>query len=193
MKKLLIFMLVLGMASMAVAVPVFRVDPCDRQDNYEYSDVITIQLVDTNVLGFSIDAIVDVICPTGGIAGGTAAEPQVFNAGFGAIMPGALDVNAHLVDYMFASVTSLPPVAVSGVLYSFEYHVPDVPFSTLICIDSFAGGEYWSPLFQYSGAPDYEGPVTMLTCIHVVPEPATMLLLGLGGLLLRRRKKQQTA
>jgi len=192
MKKLLIFVLVLGMASIAGAVPVFQVvDPCDH---YRPSDVITIALVDTGVISFSIDAIVDAICidPEPPIipAGGYAAEPQIFNAGFGSTFPGVLNVRGNLVEYVQASITSVPPVPVSGILYTFEYHVPEVPASTLICIESLTGGPngYWAPYFTYVGGGEYEGPVEMLECIHVIPEPATIALLGLGGLLLRRRK-----
>jgi len=181
MKKLLIFVLVLGMASMALAVPVFQVDPCDAKDFYMPSDMITIQLVDTDVLTFSVDAIVD-------NAGGTAAEPQTFNAGLGFTIPGALNVGGHLVEYVQASITTVPSVPVNGVLYTFEYHVPNVPASTWIVISSFADGDlYWDPYFTYKTQPDYEGSVGEVA-IHVIPEPATIALLGLGGLLLRRRK-----
>jgi len=191
MKKLLIFVLVLGMASMALAVPVFRVDPCDAKDHYMPSEVITIQLYDEGtVTGVNIEAINAFICLGGvrvGPAGGTAYEPQLFNAELGATQPGALNSNGQLVEYMYASDIAAPWA--TGVLYSFEYHIPDLPASTLICIESFDdGGVYYYPAaVSYLGGGTFEGTIEM-ECIHIVPEPATIALLGLGGLLLRRKK-----
>ena len=41
----------------------------------------------------------------------------------------------------------------------------------------------------YESGGEYEPPTKEHINLHVVPEPATMLLFGLGGLMLRRRKK----
>jgi hypothetical protein len=65
-----------------------------------------------------------------------------------------------------------------GVIFTHEFHVPDgLAFSTNITVDydinySIAGGD-----------------VAGQAVLHVVPEPMTLGLLGLGGLFLRRRKK----
>jgi len=192
MKRMLIgVLLVLTMTSWALATPYFAATPV--KEHYMPSDWITINLVnpsgDLPVIGIMFDAIVDVICPGGASAGGVAAEPQVFNVNFGTTMPGALNAHGMLVEYMFANDTTLPARGAVGILYSFQYHVPDVPASTLICIESYSDGYDWyDPLISYKDGTTYEGPIEMLECIHVIPEPATMLLLGLGGLLLRRRK-----
>lgn len=68
-------------------------------------------------------------------------------------------------------------------MFEFEFHVPDLPWSTIIVLDTMTGAYSGQP-----GAvvgPDDTWPYAEL---HVVPEPMTIALLGLGGLFLRRRK-----
>jgi hypothetical protein len=63
----------------------------------------------------------------------------------------------------------------------FEYHVPDLPWSTIILIDPIG-----LQLFDKFNAPLPSDVIPLE--IHVSPEPMTVALLGLGGLFLRRRK-----
>lgn len=186
MKKLLILMLVLGLTSMASAVPYFAVDPV--KDSYEPSDWITIEVRDDDPLavdGFMIDCITD---NTGGTVIGIAAEPQYFDPSIPVTFqyPGLLNVDNQLVEYASGAAGSGVPT--DAVIYSFEYHVPDVPASTWIEIQTDWDDDWWfAPKFDYHDGSSYIGAVTPVL-IHVVPEPATLALLGLGGLLLRRRK-----
>ncbi|MBN1391750.1 MAG: PEP-CTERM sorting domain-containing protein [Sedimentisphaerales bacterium] len=183
MKKLLIFCLTLSTTQLALAIPYFRIAPEDEK-SWEYfpSDIITIQLCDNGqVVGFAIDAITD------HGAGGTALEPQVFNPVLGYNFPGTLDSNGLLIEYIAAYNTSVPQIPTTGVLYSFEYHIPYSPYQ-LVYIDTFADGDmYLLPCFTYADGSHYEGHLPSLFIDTIVPEPATLALLALGALLLKRR------
>lgn len=66
-------------------------------------------------------------------------------------------------------------------LMVFEFHVPDLPWSTIIFVDPIG-----LQLFDKFNAPLPSDVIPLE--IHVSPEPMTVALLGLGGLFLRRRK-----
>lgn len=67
------------------------------------------------------------------------------------------------------------PMPQDGVIFSYSFHVPELPASTYIDINTT--GVYGGALADNLDAR-----------IHVTPEPMTVMLLGLGGLFLRRRK-----
>jgi hypothetical protein len=195
MNKLLIFVLVLGMASWAWAVPYFQVDPTDQKDSYMPSDVITIDLVspieDPPVISVMVDSITDNsgVIPFSTL--GMAQAPQTFNANFGTHFPGTLNAGGQLVIYMSAADGTLPLRGATGTLYSFDYHVPNVPPSTYIDIQSDSDDfDFYPAEIVYKTGDDvlFTNGIHMNVPIHVIPEPATIALLGLGGLLLRRRK-----
>ncbi len=181
MKKLLSLVLVLAMASMAFAVsgPIrFEVDPADASGGYLPSDVITINVVsDILVQQLLLDNIID-------DAGGAASGPLTLHAGFvsGFLpLPGTI-VNSGgvLISSINGQINFLADL-VDGVLYSFEYHVPNVEPSTIITIATGAGvNEAYDTNFSAIAVDSL--------AIHVIPEPMTIALLGLGGLFLRRRK-----
>jgi hypothetical protein len=179
MKKLSILVLVLAMASPAGATLSWTVSPV--KCSYEPSDIITIGIVaDFSYVGnFGID---DILTDNGGTASNPALhtllqfEPysngEVINEG-----------SLLIQDPYGQNLSWIPEdnIMAGEVLWSFTYHVPDVPASTIVTISAtgvFVADDWY---MEYD---DYIEPLT----IHVVPEPATIALLGLGGLLLRRRK-----
>jgi hypothetical protein len=188
MKKILSLFLVLAMASVASAAAVwFEVDSADAKDHYEGSDVITINvLADFDIASFKIGAISSSDGTAEAIGGlhpnlnVVPYEGDIINTG------GILILDIH-GDAGYGA----PPAYAYEVLYSFEFHVPyGLDPSTYIMIDDYTDTSAQPPIYTAIADPywmyyieDVEPAV-----IHVIPEPMTILLLGLGGLFLRRRK-----
>ena len=195
MKKLFVLVLVLAISSMATAASVDLqivagpdaqgTDPTSGAPSYLPSDTITIALVAS---GFGSGATDGVGQMTIGNAttdnGGTAASPDlatklkdVYQVGTVVNSGGVLimDVSGSLA---LADYAGIP----SGDLWWFDFHIPDAPASTVISIDLtnlYVDNKFGTGLtYTYGGALE----------IHVIPEPITIALLGLGGLFLRRRK-----
>jgi hypothetical protein len=187
MKKVLAFVLVLGMASVANAALTLVVSdtPNGPYDPAESSDII-LQPTDTIWIGIHNDTADDqyqigvaMVEDNYGAYNGswtgnyvwnpnyTTADPQPRPAFFTSYVP---PYNlAYIAVYNTApGVESFPP----GVGFGFEFHC-DVIGPVIIQIwDLEAGGQVVDELI-----------------IHQIPEPMTMALLGLGGLgLLRRRR-----
>ena len=181
MKNLLILMLVLGLASVANAqTGTIRVDPQDAADSYYPSDIITIEIVaDYGVGTLTID---DITTDTGGTASAPALGTEIA-AGY-VVQPGTL-VNAGGIlvsDIAGDGGGAMGTVPAGNTVWTFEYHVPDVEEpSTYITI----GVNNINMTDQYYG--NWVTDVGSVV-IHVVPEPMTIALLGLGGLFLRRRR-----
>ena len=184
MRKLLILMLVLGMASMAsagltiVAYEMDGVTPYDGRDLVA-SENLTIKLEgqggDTgdSMFALYVDSLLANL--TGGVC----------------TIPAAPDASAHLGTMAYNYVSGVTTeVGIVGAVSAF------------VALPPYADGVYFDEiLFHCAGVGDVTismddisttwtigtNPMDSLV-IHQVPEPMTMALLGLGGLLLRRRK-----
>ena len=195
MKKLFVLVLVLAISTMATAASVDLqiiagpdaqgIDPTSGAPSYLPSDTITIALV---AAGFGTGADTGVGKMTIGSAtttnDGTASSPDLHTKLKDVYMLGTVvnsggvlitDVSGSLGLYDYVGIDA-------GNLWWFEFHVPELEYSEIISIDltdlviqnKFLGGL----TYTCGGALE----------IHVVPEPMTIALLGIGGLFLRRRK-----
>ena len=186
MKKLLVIMLVLGLASAANAIELKisvngEVDIPDSQVNICPSDVLTLDIWGSGYSTPAEDAwyialVVDTT--TGSITGGQAIIPPApdWSTIYG--QSAAADYFPCLgptEDGPWGEVSAPPGgTAGPGVYFDrFDFH----------CV---AEGD---AVVRLIGTQDFGNCTVFDTLIiHQVPEPASMLLLGLGGLLLRRRR-----
>jgi hypothetical protein len=188
MKKILSVFLVLAIASVASAEAVwFEVDEADAKDHYAPSDIITINVyADFDVGSLYIGAIAS----NGGTAEATGDLHPMLN-----LLPDTgtiINEGGILISIVTGSINYMaPPAPALEILYSFEFHVPDVPESTYLIIDDYT--DYGTTPPTYTSVSDPTGYMIIISdmteaVIHVIPEPMTIVLLGLGGLFLRRRK-----
>ena len=202
-KKLLIFMLVLGMASVSQgAWTALVVNGSQELDATGLEGTtITIDLVaDTDWSAAVIGGIVEAstvdpngqalaadVVNMGGAVGSqviyTSAAVNILDSGFQINNVGNLFVTA-------AAATSAGALSPGTVTISFDYTLP-----------SILSSDYWvAPLiegetFVYNGGlvvgatySNLAAQDVLIEGVHIIPEPMTVLLLGLGGLFLRRRR-----
>jgi hypothetical protein len=184
MKKLLILLLVLGLAIAANAATYEisvngNIDPIDSQINICPSDELELDIWSSGYAGIQDAVYLALVCDTayGTISGGavTAAAPSMsLIEGQSAAGDGYPCLNQG---------EDGPYVSIAGA-YG-ETAGPGVYFDSFL----FHCLQEGDVIVRLISSPDFincnvEDTVT----IHQIPEPASMLLLGLGGLLLRRRK-----
>ena len=184
MKKMLILLLVLGLTSVASAALEISIN-----GNYDL-DYIEICPSDTLIL----DIGTDIPIGPGGVGEGLWALGCATTCG---AISGGIVIPAH-ADYEIGIVPSFEdlgvnghPVGHNGVagwIYSFG---AEIPAGTIYDQINFHCESENGPTIVSLYQLDDNGTVVAVwdtITINQVPEPASMLLLGLGGLLLRRRK-----
>ena len=181
MKKLLILMLVLGLASAANAALEISVngdkDPIDSQIEIEPSQHLTLDIWTTTQIlpgvgeGYYVLACNAADATISGGASQFPTEPGLSIEGD----PGGVGIPlppGHDGVWGAIALSVLPSIDAGSVLFDLiDFHCIWQPNDVVITL-------YDADTMQ----------VLDTVTIHQIPEPASMLLLGLGGLLLRRRK-----
>jgi len=188
MKKLLVLMLVLGMASLANADLQISVGGDKNPADSEYTLLPSEELF--------LDIWTDAVIPN--LTGGTWM--LVVDTTLGSITPGRGLLSPPQTVYGTPPYTAqaplvIPPVGLEGI-WGIYVAFGDIAAGTMMYDEIIFHCEALGDATIYlMDAPD-GSPASIIydsVVIHQVPEPMTVLLLGLGGLFLRRRKKQQTA
>jgi hypothetical protein len=197
MKKFVLLMLILGLASVSQAGVIgFYID-----GSQEYvgtaGETVNIELIaDTACSGIVIDGIVegDASIATVRIDMGGQVLSATVNGGFSLIDPGYI-TNYQGALYDTLSGTAVPEIAAGQVLLTLEYQISASWDETGYWVSPLEeGATYtWADGQSYQVAKSYGNLAavdTLITGVHIIPEPMTMTLLGLGSLIaLRRRKK----
>ena len=188
MKKLLVLMLVLAMASLASAEVTMNIyvngsDPGDEYSMAAGDAAITIY---GTVPANEYTGVYFIAAGDGSMSNG--AISTLGNCTFASISPGAFidPDNEELgtwgdffADMGYADTATIYDLTLADSAYPFVAITGDIFSATL----TFASSAATLAIIDYTG----EEYVTYDT-LSIVPEPMTIALLGLGGLLLRRRK-----
>jgi hypothetical protein len=184
MKKLVALILVLGFSSLANAGLIFTVngEPQPEEISLTPSETITLDLhlaQDQKMWGFTLDYVLSndqaefvwdsIEFPDGDKfylnAKTTRTEPQMVSITASNFLSPAIDGPLDLMDGLVIHCVEMTDVVLEVKAQSGTQFGPD-------------GTEVIAP-----------GTVLHTLTIHQIPEPATMALLGLGGLFLLRRRK----
>ncbi len=176
MKKLLILMLVLGIASLANATLSLKIDDTVVPGSISIEIGETIQVYSSDASTWLGYIVITEGSQAGSLTNGRLAETTAGEAGYAGDNSDiqAVTEPGFGVGYLMAAgYTSDPPVAGVQMLIDFTALTADIGKTGVINL--------WID-------PEY---VTAEQSVNytIIPEPMTVLLLGFGGLFLRRRKK----
>jgi hypothetical protein len=182
MKKLLALLLVLVVTSAASATLQISVngdkEPVESQITIGPSDHITLDIwTDAPIQPFEAITWM-LVCQVidADITGGQSVHPAMTVSGLTKDFPAIVPPEGEEGIWGIAANTTIVPVDAGTMLADLiDFHCLGGPGDVIISLYN---------------APDGSPPTTLFdsVIIHQIPEPASMLLLGLGGLLLRRRK-----
>jgi len=189
MKKLLVLLLVFGMTSAAGATLQISVNGNLEPALSEYtllpSETLSLDIwTDADIGAFELITFMIVVDTTvGTITPGVAVHPM---ASFGAPAPGYTYLNENVIpppgmEGLWGNVANVgypvPPAIPAGTVLFDEiiFHCEDLVDATIYLMDA-PDGEMASIIYDS-------------VVIHQIPEPMTIALLGLGGLLALRRRR----
>jgi hypothetical protein len=178
MRNFLLLVLVLSLSTVASAALSWTVTGTAAAGN-----TLTLELV----ADFDVDAM-DIMVATDNGNGGTATPVSV-NANFNVFGDAGYNGAAYgytAGDLVYANGASGPgPPHPTGIIFTYDYTISGTWDGTAFDIDVIPGayGEGNSRVHDFVRQAD----ITAIPSI-LIPEPITIMLLGLGGLFLRRRK-----
>lgn len=189
MKKVVTLMLILGMASVASAGLQISVDGVQEPVDSE----IFLRPSETVELDIWLDAPIN---PFEGVTWALVASTADATISGGVAIDGIL-TNNTVNGLTSAAPTVIPPAGAEGVWGS-AFNISTSPGGAVgdVIVDSIIFHCEWQPndviigLFAVTEDVEMDWAEALDTVtIHQIPEPATICLLGLGGLALLRRRK----
>jgi hypothetical protein len=198
MRKLLIFMLVLGMASLANAAILTVESSGSSAVNALKGATVSVDIVTDTAVNVNLSATL-MQSTTSAAGNATAAALGTLDAGFNSINFAGNLQNANtvaparfiLIDRINGVISTGSPAVAAGSLYNFNLSIPGTAALGDTFTVDFATGTptIGGGMPPYGLLQDGAAPTGTTALVITIPEPATIALLGLGGLVLLRKRK----